>query len=89
MSVLAFTATSLGSFNLCQQSDRKQATSVGPVLAQLVRGETVGLCENYVYTYILSVYIHIYAIPLRVYIAVCAKTGTPKGGVWFEFWEHA
>ena len=21
--------------------------------------------------------------------AVCAKTGTPKGGVWFDFWEHA
>ena len=38
-SVLAFTATSLGSFNLCQQSDGRQATSVGHVLAQLVRGE--------------------------------------------------
>ena len=34
-SVLAFTDTSLGSFNLCQQSDGSQATSVGHVLAQL------------------------------------------------------
>ena len=38
-SVLAFTATSLGSFTLCQQSGGRQATSVGPVLAQLVRGK--------------------------------------------------